>query len=679
MRRADQARGASKIGGGLAVSILTLALAFFCLLFLPSAARAQKQDQKEKGKENAKSLPGQINISSDTMTHSGNSYYFEGSVVIVWGDLTAGGDRAIYNAVTDDLHLIGNAYMVDPAVVINAREAIYNMKSKTGVLYDASIFVRKRNFYIKGSTINRVAPDTYLVKKAVFTACEGNHPAWALEAATAKAVIGDKLWMKDARIKAGPIPVFYTPRFAASLSQKRASGFLSPNLGWSTFGGANIDIPYYWAISGNKDATVSLDYYSKRAVGGSLEGRYLFPSAIDPSGISGFEKLTYLRDWKDQVNYLTLYGWNTGPYASVELNWANHRDYHKLFDLNFQKSEQRFLESKGEGRLELSGYGKAFVRVRWFQDEMDGVDQSGVIQELPEAGVYLYPRRVSPQFLGHTAAFDMQSALTNFWREDGQTAVRFYAAPRLSYTVGDGVSFFQSAGVGIRHYDLMSPGQEIDRVVFNYDASLRTRFEKTFRNGVTHYVEPSLEFVDRDLSGQAPPIVFDSTELEDKARYLQASLMNRFRDKGGEFLDVLVTEQFDTRVGRAQPITLNISSSRPAAISGSLTYDPYARKLQAVQLNSTFSLLKGVSFNVIETYTPVQDSWVHNISSSVVLSSYFTVVNAIWYDTTAGLQQFSSELRYQSQCWGMDFIFDKKPGNTAFYARVRLRGLGSGV
>ena len=648
-------RGAGRMKGAV------LFLALTCLFLYPSVVKAQ-------------GLPGEVNITSDSMTHSGGKYYFQGSVVIVKGGMTAGGDRAVYDEKTNDVHLMGNAYLVDPTVVINAREAFYNLKNKTGILYDATIFVRSRNFYIKGSRVDKTSPDTYKLKKAVFTSCDGAKPAWSVEADTAKAVIGDKLWMNGAKVKAGPVPVFYTPLFAASISTRRASGFLAPNGGYSTFGGLYLDIPYYWAASENKDATVSLDYYSKRAVGGSLEGRYL-----EPSGISGFEKLTYLHDWTDKVNYLTLYGWHTGPYGFAELDWANHRDYHKLFDLNFQKSERRFLESKGEGHMEIGDYGKAFVRVRWFQDELDGVDQSSVIQELPETGVYIYPRRISPEFLGHTAAFDMQSALTNFWRQDGQTAVRFYAAPRLSYTVGDGVNFFQSAGLGIRHYDFMSPGQEIDRVVFNYDAALRARLAKTYQNGVTHYIEPTLEFVDRDLSGRTSPIVFDSLELEDKATYVQASVMNRLKDKNGEFLDVLLSEQFDARAGRAQPITLSVSSSRPATISGSVTYDPYAGKLQSVSLNSTYAPVSSVLLNIIETYTPVQDSWVHNISAQAVLSSHFTVVNAIWYDTTVGLQQYTAEVRYHSQCWGLDVVFDKKPGNTAFYARVMLRGLGSGV
>ncbi len=649
------------------IPALFLFLPLLPALFLsPPCAMAQQEKSPAV-------MPGQTRITSDTMAHSGTKYYFNGNVLIVRNNMTAGGDKAVYDAQTDELHLIGNAYMVDPTVVINAREVFYNMKSKTGVLYDASIFVRKRNFYIKGSRIEKVAQYTYKIKKASFTACEGKTPAWSVEADSARAIIDDKIWMHGAEVKAGPVPVFYVPSFEAPISSKRASGFLAPNAGFSTYGGLYLDIPYYWAISGNRDATVSLDYYSKRAVGGSVEGRYL-----EPSGMSGLEKLSYLSDWKDHVDYLTLYGWHTGPYAFAELDWANHRDYHKLFDLNFQKAERRFLESKGEAHLEIPDYGKAFIRVRWFQDELDGVDQSNVIQELPETGVYLYPRRIGPQFLGHTAAFDMQSALTNFWREDGQTAVRFYAAPRLSYTVGDGVNFFQSAGLGIRQYDFMSPSQNISRLVFNYDAALRTRLQRTFQNGVTHYIEPTLEFVDRDLTGQTPPIVFDSTELEDKATYVQAAIINRFKDKHGEFLDVQLTEQFDARVGRAQPATLSISAYRPAMVSGSITYDPYAGKLQTVQLNSTFSPLKGLLFGVIETYTPAQDSWVHNITANAVLSSHFTVINAIWYDTTIGLQQYTADLRYQSQCWGLDFIFDKKPGNTAFYARLRLRGLGGG-
>ncbi len=614
---------------------------------------------------------GGNNITADSMTYSGGRYYFKGSVQVIRDDMNGGADNAVYDENTGDLHLIGNVYMVDPEVVINAKEAFLNLKEKTGALYDASIFLRSRNFYIKSPRIDKVAPGTYLLKKAVFTACDSPKPAWSVTGGDMKVIVDDKVWIRNAEVKLGPVPVLYTPYFVSPVGTRRASGFLAPNAGYSTFGGLYLDVPYYWAISDNRDATFSLDYYSKRAFGGSMEGRYL-----EPGGLSGFEKLTYLKDWKDHVDYLYLRGWHTGPYAFVNLDLANHQDFNKLYDFKFQDRERRFLESKGEAHLDFPDTGEAFVRARWFQDELDGTEQSSVLQELPEAGFYFYPRAVGPRLLGRPVVFNMQAAAANFWREQGQTAFRLDAAPRLSYVTGNAVNLFQSAGVGFRHYDFIGPSQDIDRLVFDYDAALRTRVERTFQNGVTHYVEPTLEFLYHDLSGPTPPMVLDSLEMEGKSEVLQASVMNRLRDAKGEFLTLQIAEPYDTLAGRLQPVSLNVAASRPAAMSGTLTYDPYTMKIETAQIDASFSVLKAARLYVRETFSRDTDSWVHNIDSQVVVSSFLTLINGGWYDTKAGLQEFHSEVQYRSQCWGMDFVFSKKPGDTAFYIRLKLLGIG---
>ena len=639
----------------------------FCFLLLPSRTMAASDDKM------AGIIQGN-HITADTMSYSGGKYYFKGDVQMARDDMNGGADYAVYDETTGDMHLVGNVYLVDPEIVINAKEAFLNVNSKTGTIYDASLFLRKRNFYVKSPKIEKTGPGTYLLRKAVFTACDSPHPAWSIAGGKTKVVVEKTVWIRNAEIKIGPVPVLYTPFFLSPISTRRASGLLAPNAGYSSFGGLFLEVPYYWAISNNEDATFTLDYYSSRAFGGSVEGRYL-----EPGGFTGSDKLTFLRDWQDNIDYLYLRGANIGPDFFLNLDFSNRRDFNKLYDFNFQDRERRFLESKGEGFQDFPGLGKAFLRARWFQDELAGVPQSSVIQEVPEAGFYFYPRNVGPKLLDRTLVFDMQTAADNFWRQEGQTAIRLNTAPRLSYVLGNQVNFFQSAGMGFRHYDFSGPGQEIDRLVFDYDAAVRTRLQKAYANGVTHYVEPTLEFIYRDLSGQPPPLVLDQTELLDKSEVLQAQVINRLYDKNGEFLDTRLSDQYDTIAGRLQPISLSVSASRPVVISGTISYDPYTMKVETVDVDSNFSPVKSVRLFVRERFAREQNSWLHNIDSEVDVSPSVTLVNGGWYDAKVGLQELHSELHYKSQCWGIDLVFSKTPGNTAFYFRLRLLGIGRSV
>ncbi|MDA8387328.1 MAG: putative LPS assembly protein LptD [Nitrospiraceae bacterium] len=614
---------------------------------------------------------GGSTITADSATYSDGRYYFHGSVHARRGDMRGGADNAVYDEATGDLYLAGDVYLVDPDVVVNAKKARLNLKKKTGMLYDASIFLRARNFYIKSPEIIKTGPGDYILEKAIFTACDSPKPAWSLTGGKTEVTVNRQVRIKNAWLMVGPVPVLYTPMFLSPIGNKRASGFLAPNAGYTSFGGAYLELPYYWAIANNRDATVDLEYYSKRAVGASVEQRYL-----EPDGFAGSDRLTYLKDWQDNVDYLYLRGHHAGPDGFLNLDLANHSDFNKLYDFNFQDRERRFLESKAEAHLDVPDTGEAFLRARWFQDELDGADQSAVLQELPEAGFYFYPRRVGPELSGRPLVFNMDGSAANFWREDGQSAIRLYAAPRISYATGDKVHFFQSAGLGFRHYDFFNPARDIGRAVFDYDAALRSRIQKTYQNGVTHYVEPTLEFIYRDLSGPVPPVVLDSLELEDKAELLQATILNRMLDRRGEFLDLSLSDAYDGLAGRLQPIVLNVSASRPAAVSAALAYDPNTLELTALQLNTNFRVWQAALFFLSETYSQATGSWVHNINSQVAVSRAVTLINGGWYDSKAGLQEFHSEVRYSSQCWGMDIVFSKKPGDTSFFVRMRLLGIG---
>ena len=679
MRTASPARAASPVRAKAAVFRLALWLPalFICLCFRPGVVMAAVKTGPQGTKASPKRASAKIGgttITADRMSYRNGKYYFHGSVHTLRDGMRGGADDAVYDETTGDIYLAGNVYLVDPDIVINAKRARLNQKKRTGMLYDATIFLRARNFYIKSPRIEKTGPGTYVLKNAVFTACDSPKPAWSLTGGKAFVTVEHTIRIRDAELKLGPVPVLFSPWFISPVGTKRASGFLAPNAGYTSFGGAYLELPYYWAIANNRDATVDLEYYSKRAIGATVEQRYL-----EPGGFSGVDRLTYLKDWQDKVDYLYLRGHHAGPNGFLTFDVANHSDFNKLYDFNFQQRERRFLESKGEAYLDFPGAGRAFLRARWFQDEFLGADQSTVLQELPEAGFYSYPRRVGPELFGRPLVFNAQGSATNFWREDGQTAVRAIAAPRVSYAKGNLVTFFQSAGLGLRHYSFQSPSQNIDRAVFDYDAALRSRLQKTYGNGVTHYVEPTLEFIYRDLSGPVPPLVFDSVELQDKTEVLQATVLNRFLDASGEFLDLSLASAYDGLAGIVQPITLNISGSRPAPMSAVVSYDPNTMKLATAQLNTNFRIVKTAHIFVSETYTEATGSWVHNIDSHVAVSRAITLINGGWYDSEVGLQEFHSEVRFNSQCWGIDVVFSKKPGDTTFFARLRLLGIGRSI
>ena len=103
-------------------------------------------------------------------------------------------------------------------------------------------------------------------KKGIYTQCKRNKdkcPAWSVQA---KTITHDKskktIYYDNSTLKIYDIPVFYFPKFFhPDPSVKRQSGFLTPTMRDSSALGVGLNLPYFFAISENKDFTFTPQMY----------------------------------------------------------------------------------------------------------------------------------------------------------------------------------------------------------------------------------------------------------------------------------------------------------------------------------------------------------------------------------------------------------------------------------
>ena len=62
------------------------------------------------------------------------------------------------------------------------------------------------------------------------------------------------------------VPIFYSPYLAFPLGDDRQSGLLFPSFGHSGNNGYQLEVPYYFNLAPNYDATLTPGYLSKRGV-----------------------------------------------------------------------------------------------------------------------------------------------------------------------------------------------------------------------------------------------------------------------------------------------------------------------------------------------------------------------------------------------------------------------------
>ncbi len=247
--------------------IITALLSLIIVFTLcPQLSAAETKDSK---------VP--VNIDADTMDYDNTSdvYHAQGSVVITYdgGVLTA--DDVEYDKNSNIATAYGNAFLKMGEDTLAGDKIVFNVEKETGIAYKGRAFYARNHFYVRGDEIEKTGELTYKIKQPVATTCDGDNPDWEIAGSEMKVTVEGFGLMKNARLVTGNLPVFYTPFLPFPAKTKRQSGFLFPYISYSKDkDGTDIEIPYFWAISPQMDATLYSRYIEKRGLKEGVEFRY---------------------------------------------------------------------------------------------------------------------------------------------------------------------------------------------------------------------------------------------------------------------------------------------------------------------------------------------------------------------------------------------------------------------
>ncbi len=235
------------------------------------------------------------------------------------------------------------------------KELHVDTKRKEIIGSDVSVILDQNNFGLDEESDPRfVANDIFLSKnksnlsKGVFTVCkkkEGKCPPWTLQA---KKISHDKtkktIYYDQATLKVYDIPIFYFPKFFhPDPTVKRQSGFLAPFFTTSTNVGTGFGIPYYWAISHNKDLTFTPKTYTKENMLFLNEYRHAFKNAfltLDTSYSQGYKEASATKSKGSRNHIFGELDWNLSKDPSYESNLSfkmqrtSNDTYFRVHDIN---------------------------------------------------------------------------------------------------------------------------------------------------------------------------------------------------------------------------------------------------------------------------------------------------------------------------------------------------------
>jgi len=622
-------------------------------------------------------------ITSDTLEYfsEGKKYVAKGSVKVEQEDVTFESDEMVYYEETGDVNASGNVKYDDLQTFFTAKTADMNMEKKTGKLYDADIFFKDDNYYLKGAEIERKAEkEFYSRDETNMTTCDGPVAAWCFRGKEMNLVLGDQITARDVSFRVRDVPLLYSPYFWAPLNNDRKTGFLIPTISNSSKRGIGISMPFFWAIAENRDATFLLDAYSQQGIGTGMEYRY-----IKPGGIRSAWWLYHIRDDilnRDFTEFRALHDDRSSGGAGLFLN-ANvvnekdyyrevnyHKEFYKEISPNRDKYIQRFIESAAEVNMPFDNARAYLLAQYWIDLKYETGD---IPQKLPEIGYVLNYTRLG-SFL-----VSAEASAVNLRNKDGVSARRLAVYPTVLHAAGSDVVLSQIVavrGTAYQFYHEAGSNSNSERMAFEYDGNIHSRLYKKY-DSFTHIIEPTIRYHYISISPNGLHYIFDEWELHGKTSRLELSLLNRILVKGKELVTARITQPMDMNAGDRpfRPLEFEFGMQNPVPARVSAAYDVNTGKIQTVSSDIVIPFSHGgVSFG--QRYNKPENIMVFRAGVTVQPVKPIQVGLEVRYDAKGeGLRQVGAHVQYASQCWGVRIEAVKKPGDFSVQVMFDLFGV----
>jgi LPS-assembly protein len=275
--------GATRIAAVLALlacaGLFALAPAFAQQLSFPDRPAPKKSKiaiEREKSGQN-QMLVQATEIDYDYANHRIAAV---GNVQIYYGGSTLEANKVIYDETTKRLHAEGNVRLTETDGKVTYGEIMDLSDDYRDGFVDSLRLDSPDQTRMAAARAERSSGNFTVFHNGVYTACQPckddpkKPPLWQVKAARIIHDQGEKMiYFEDARLEFFGQPVAWLPYFSApDPTVKRKTGVLIPSISSSSVYGQALEVPYYWALAPDYDATFAPMVTTKQ--GPLLQGEF---------------------------------------------------------------------------------------------------------------------------------------------------------------------------------------------------------------------------------------------------------------------------------------------------------------------------------------------------------------------------------------------------------------------
>ncbi|MBL7170802.1 MAG: LPS-assembly protein LptD, partial [Candidatus Omnitrophica bacterium] len=164
----------------------------------------------------------------------------------------------------------GDAVLILDKDVFKGEEIQYNFKEGKGKILKASTV--QEPWYIKAEVLEKIGPQEYHAYDTRITSCEYSKPHYYFRAKKIKLWPHERIWIENAVMWIGNLPVFYLPLYTRSLKGKPYGLVVCP--GYDTKKGFFLLSHYNWFIDRDLEGRIYFDPIEKSGLGRGFDIRY---------------------------------------------------------------------------------------------------------------------------------------------------------------------------------------------------------------------------------------------------------------------------------------------------------------------------------------------------------------------------------------------------------------------